>query len=129
MSGFIRSRLMAFKHAFAGWHYVITTQRNAWIHAVASIVVFITCFWLQISLKDWALIIIAVGLVWIAEFINTGLEAITDLAMEHIHPLAKVGKDVGAAGVLLAALTAVLIGLIVLGPPLLEKINALMIVR
>jgi len=122
VSDFLRTRIQAFKHAFAGWHFVITTQRNAWIHAVASIIVFATCLWLQISIRDWALIIIAVSLVWIAEFINTALEAITDLAMEHIHPLAKVGKDVGAAAVLLAALTAVLIGLIVLGPPLLLKI-------
>jgi diacylglycerol kinase len=47
---------------------------------------------------------------------------VVDLASPEHHPLAKVGKDVGAAGVLIAALLAVLIGLAVLGPPLLARL-------
>jgi diacylglycerol kinase len=63
------------------------------------------------------------ALVWTAEFINSALEAVVDLASPQNHPLAKVGKDVGAAAVLIAALTSVLVGLLILGPPLIEKIG------
>jgi diacylglycerol kinase len=58
------------------------------------------------------------------EFINTALEAIIDLASPQIHPLAKIGKDVGAAAVLIAAIAAVIVGLLILGPPLVVKIGS-----
>ena len=61
-------------------------------------------------------------MVWTAEFINTALEAVVDLAANHErHDLARVSKDVGAAAVLIAALASILIGLLVIGPPLWEK--------
>jgi diacylglycerol kinase len=60
--------------------------------------------------------------VWMAEFMNTALEALVDLASPDYHPLAKVAKDVAAAAVLVGALGAVLIGLLILGPPLWQKI-------
>ena len=79
--------------------------------------------WLKLSLQDWAIIILTAALVFTAEFINTSIEAIVDLATQEHHPLAKVGKDVGAAAVLVAALAAILIGLLILGPPLWEKLK------
>ena len=123
VSGFFRSRARSFRYAFAGWWHVIRTQRNAWIHAVVSISVVVVSFWLRISMQDWAVILLAIALVWIAEFLNTALEAVVDLAsnQEH-HALAKVGKDVGAAAVLIAAAASVLIGLLILGPPLWDKL-------
>ena len=123
MSGFFRSRVRAFGYAFTGFWFVLRTQRNAWIHALASIAVFIVSLWLRLPLRDWALIVVAVTLVWMAEFINTALEAVVDLACPREHFLAKVGKDVGAAAVLIAALSSMLIGLLILGPPLLEKLQ------
>ncbi|HLF00468.1 MAG TPA: diacylglycerol kinase family protein [Anaerolineales bacterium] len=121
--GFLHSRLNAFRHALHGWVYVLRTQRNAWIHAVASTTVFIAGVWLGLDRKDWAIILLAIVAVWMAEFVNTALEAVVDLASPEHHPLAKVGKDVGAAVVLIAALAAVLIGLLILGPPLWTKIS------
>lgn len=123
MIEFIKSRTKAFGYAFSGWWHVIRTQRNAWIHALISVFVLVVGIWLKLPLKDWAFIVIAFALVWIAEFLNTALEAVVDLASEENHPLARVGKDVGAAAVLIAALTAIVIGLLVLGPPLLERIR------
>jgi len=126
MIEFIKSRAKAFGYAFSGWWHVIRTQRNAWIHALISVFVLVVGIWLKLPLKDWAFIVIAFALVWIAEFINTALEAVVDLASEENHPLARVGKDVGAAAVLIAALTAIVIGLLVLGPPLLEKVQGML---
>jgi diacylglycerol kinase (ATP) len=118
-----RSRLHSFRHAFSGLWYVLRTQRNAWIHAAITITVILLGFWLGLDRYDWALITIAICFVWLAEIINTALEAITDLASPEQHPLARVGKDVGAGAVLLASLTAIIVGLLILSPHLLEKFH------
>jgi len=122
---FFASRAQAFRYAFAGWWFVIRTQRNTWIHTAISIAVVIVSFWLQISTRDWALIVVAIAMVWTAEFINTALEAVVDLASPQQHYLAKVGKDVGAAAVLIAAASAALIGLLILGPPLWARLQTI----
>lgn len=119
------NRIESFRYAFAGWWYMIRTQRNAWIHTVFTVAVVIVGLWLGLGRLEWALIVLAVGGVWMAEFVNTALEAVVDLASPDVHPLAKVGKDVAAAAVLVGAGTAVLVGLLVLGPPLLEKLGLL----
>jgi diacylglycerol kinase (ATP) len=122
MISFFQSRAHSFRHAFAGWWFVIRTQRNAWIHAVVSISVMIISFWLNLSTRDWAIIVVAIAIVWTAELLNTALEAVVDLASPQQHYLAKVGKDVGAAAVLIAATAAALIGFLILGPPLWQRI-------
>jgi diacylglycerol kinase len=122
---FFVSRALAFQHAFRGWWYVIRTQRNAWLHAVVTTLVVLVAIWLHLPLRDGAVLLLTIALVWTAEFINTALEAVVDLASPQHHPLAKVGKDVGAAAVLIAALTSILVGLLILGPPLLDKLKAL----
>lgn len=123
---FFRTRIVSFCNAFAGFWYVVRTQKNAWIHLLATILVILISFWLWIEPVQWALIFICIGLVWFAEFINTALEAVVDLASPQKHPLAKVGKDVGAAAVLIAAIASTIIGVLVLGPPLIEKIGKLL---
>jgi diacylglycerol kinase len=83
--GFFKSRIKAFGYAFSGWWFVIRTQRNAWIHMVVSIVVILMSFILHITASSWALILLAIAMVWIAEFLNTALEAVVDLATNHQH--------------------------------------------
>ena len=124
---FFRSRMHSFRHAFSGWWFVIRTQRNAWIHAIISVLVISVSLWLGISPGSWALIILAIALVWTAEFLNTALEAVVDLASPQQHQLAQVGKDVGAAAVLIAAASAALIGFLILGPPLWQHLSPLFI--
>ena len=105
---------------------MLRTQRNAWIHSVASLGVFALGLWLGLSRVEWAILFLTVGLVWMTEFVNTALEAVVDLASPVHHPLAKVGKDVAAAAVLVGACTAAVIGLLILGPPLWEKVIVLL---
>lgn len=118
MKEFLRSRVNSFHYAFAGWWHVIRTQRNAWIHALVSITVILVGLWLKLPPRDWAVVLIAIAMVWTAEFINTALEAIVDLASPQQTYLARVSKDVGAAAVLIASLASALIGLLIIGPPL-----------
>lgn len=120
---FIRGRRNSFRYAFAGFLFVLKTQKNAWLHLAATAIVIFVSFWLGIGRIEWVAILLVIGLVWMAEFMNTALEVIVDLASPEKHPLAKVAKDVGAASVLIAAILAVIIGVIVLWQPLIEKLR------
>ena len=123
IKSFILSRIAAFGHAFRGWWYMLNTQHNAWIHTAVAIIVLVLGLWLKLTARDWALLVLTIAMVFMAEFLNTAIEAVVDLASPVHHPLAKVGKDVGAGAVLVAALAAVLIGLLILGPPLWQRIS------
>jgi len=123
---FINSRLQSIKNAIIGWWHVIRTQKNAWIHLLATVTVVLISIWVNLSIQDWSVLLLIIALVWIAEFLNTALEIIVDLVSPDMHPLARVGKDVGAAAVLIAAAVAVIIGILLLGPPLMVKVNSLL---
>jgi diacylglycerol kinase len=125
MKNFITSRIESFRYAFQGWHYVLRTQRNAWIHSFIATAVFIVGWWLKLSTEDWALMVLTAAFVFTAEFINTAIEAVVDLASPEQHELAKVAKDVAAGAVLVSALAAIIIGLLILGPPLWSKLTIL----
>ena len=110
--------LTSFKHAFSGMWHVLRTQRNARIHLSLALVVILLGLWLGLSHTEWAIIVLTIGLVLAAESFNTVAEAAVDLATAEYHPLAKIAKDVAAGAVLLMAITAVIVGLLILGPPL-----------
>ena len=81
---FVKTRINSFQAAFHGLAYVLKTQKNAWIHLTATIVVIALGFWLGISRLEWLAIFLVIGLVWLAEFLNTALESIVDLASPEI---------------------------------------------
>lgn len=112
------NRIQSFRYAFEGIFYLLRTQENAWIHAGITILATIVGLVLGISLLEWAILALAAMGVWVAEAINTAVEAVVDLASPDLHPLAKVGKDTAAGAVLIAAIFAVIIGLLVFGPHL-----------
>jgi diacylglycerol kinase len=121
----IKRRINSFFYAFQGWWYVLRSQPNTWIHAVMTIAVVVLALWLHISWQGWAILVLTFMVVWMAEFMNTALEALVDLVSPEFHPQAKVAKDVAAAAVLVGACGAVIIGLLILGPPLWAKVCAL----
>ena len=110
--------LTSFKYACSGVWHVLRTQRNARIHLSVALVVIVLGLWLGLSRTEWAIIVLTIGLVLAAESFNTVAEAAVDLATAEYHPLAKIAKDVAAGAVLLMAITAVIVGLLILGPPL-----------
>ena len=119
----VYSRIRSFRYAFDGWWFVVRTQHNAWIHLIFTVAVFALALWLRLPARDWAVLVLTIMVVWTAEFMNTALEAVVDMTMPEVHPLAKVAKDVAAAAVLLSALSAVLVGLLIMGPPLIERLT------
>lgn len=105
---------------------MLRTQRNMWIHTAFSVGAVAAGLWLRLTPVEWAVIVLTMGLVWTAEFANTALEAAVDLASPDLHPLAKVAKDVAAGAVLVTAGTAVAVGLLIFGPPLLARLGNLL---
>ncbi len=92
------------------------TQPNAWIHAAATVVVVGMGFGFQVTAFEWACLILATMAVWTAEAVNTALELLGDALSPDFHPFVGKAKDVAAGAVLMAAVGAVVVGLLVLGP-------------
>jgi len=126
MSDFLRSRLKAMQFALEGFRYILCTQRNTRIHALATVCVVVLGLWLQLGFRDWAILALTICFVWAAESMNTAIEALTDLASPEKHPLAKAAKDTSAAAVMAAAGGSVIIGLLILGPPLWERLSLIL---
>ena len=117
------SRLESFQHAFHGIGYIFRTQRNAQIHLVIALIIVMIALGVGLPLTHWAILVLTIGLVITTETLNTALEVAMDHLSPAIHPEVKIVKDVSAGAVLLAALTVVAVGLLILGPPLLQLLT------
>ena len=115
---FIRRRLASFIYAGRGVLVLFRTQIHAWVHLLATSVVVAAGLCFQVTSTDWALLSLAIGLVWTTEAINTAIEFAVDLASPDHHELAGKAKDVAAAAVLLAAITAICVAVAVFLPHL-----------
>lgn len=116
--------LASFRFAFQGIAYAFRTQRNFKVHSGVMLAVVIVGLAVGLSLEQWAILALASGLVFQAELMNTALEAVVDHVSPEFHALAKVAKDCAAGAVFLTALCAVVVGLLVLGPPLFGALAA-----
>lgn len=105
-------------YAAEGIVYTVRTQRNARIHLTILALVIIAGVLFHLSWVEWGLVALVSGLVLALETLNSGVEALVDLVQPDHHPQAKIAKDATAGAVLLAAITAVVVGLLVFGPRL-----------
>jgi len=119
----LASRLRSLTFACRGIALVVRTQHNAWLHAAATVLVVAAGLVLGIGALEWSALVLAIAAVWTAEAMNTGLEFLADAVTTETHPLIGKAKDAAAGAVLLAALGAVAVGLLILGPPLLAKLG------
>jgi diacylglycerol kinase len=117
-----RNIVESFQHAFAGLWYALRTQRNTRIHLTIAAGVVALGLWLGLSYTQWAVLALTIGFVLVSEMLNTVAESLVDLVSPEYHPQAKIVKDVTAGAVLLGAILAVIVGLLVLGPPLWARI-------
>lgn len=123
MSKYLNNRLNSFKYAFKGISTLFRETPNAIIHLISAIIAVILGFILSISATEWVAICIVIGLVFALEAVNTSLENLSDFACKkEIHPAIKKVKDLAAAGVLLAAIAAFIVGIIIFLPKLLSLI-------
>jgi len=110
----------SFRDAIRGILYIFRTQRNFKIQLVCFVVAVGTAFLLKLKLPEIAIIVFAGGLVLVGEMINTGLERLVDLISPEYHPIARDIKDISAGVVLVASILAVIIGLIIFIPAIIE---------
>lgn len=124
-SFWLAARARSFRFALRGLVRVLTSQRNAWIHAVVSAAVVALGFLLGLARLEWALLALAIGLVWAAEALNTAIESLANRVSQQRDPWIESAKDAAAGGVLAAALAAAAAGVLVLGPRLLARVAPL----
>lgn len=118
----LKKRINSFRYAGKGVLFFIKTQPNARIHLVAAVIVVSLGRVFEISLHEWIGIVWAIGLVLVTEATNTALEELVNFVSPDYHKKAGIVKDVAAGAVLLAAATALTIGLIIFVPKILEVI-------
>lgn len=116
----------SFKYAFQGIVQAYIGEQNLKIHTVIACLVILFGLILKISYVEWLVCLILIALVLMAEFFNTSIEYLVDLASPEIHPLAKATKDTASAGVLMMAIISAIIGLIIFVPKLISFVGGLL---
>ena len=113
MASFFTKRFQSFKHAFNGF-YALRKETHIIIHILISLATIILGFYQKISKIEWLIIILCIGLVFVAEIMNTAIEKTVDyISLEH-NSKAKIIKDISAGGVLFAAIISAFIGSLIL---------------
>lgn len=112
-------KILSFKFAFEGIKEALKEEPNLKIHILTGFLVIIAGILLQLSRLEWATIIILIGLVISVELTNTAVEAVVDSFVDREHPRAKLAKDISAGAVLVAAITAAVIGVLIFLPHIL----------
>ena len=118
--------LNSFKYASEGIKQSYKGEQNLKIHTFIAILVVVFGFFLKISYVEWLICLVLIGLVLMAEFFNTAIEYVVDLASPKIHPLAKAAKDTASAGVLMMAIISAIVGLVIFVPKLLEFLGVVL---
>jgi len=115
----LRQHTISVKHALDGVIYTFRTQPNFQVHLIFAILAITAGIYFQVSTAELAVILFIIGLVIVAEMINTSIESVVDLATDQFHEKAKIAKDVSAGTVLITAVVAVLVGIVIFLPHLL----------
>ncbi len=113
-----KARLRSFKYAWQGIKSLVIGEHNARIHLFATICVIAAGLLLQLSYLEWAVIALCIGGVFMAEALNSAVEALCDKVSTEYDPLIGKAKDLAAGAVLLFVCGAVVAGLCVFVPKL-----------
>ncbi len=114
----------SFRYAGNGVKVAFKNEPNFRVHVVFAVVSILLAFYFQFSATKFAILVLTVMLVIILELINTAIEKVVDKISPHYSPLAKIAKDVSAAAVLIAAIGAILIGLLLFAPDILLLLSS-----
>jgi len=125
VSGFsLRERAQSFADAGRGIARVLVSQPNALIHALATVAAIALGFWLGLTAGEWCWIALAIALVWVAEGLNSAIEALADAVNPERDVRVGTAKDTAAGAVLVAAIASAVIGALVFGPRLVARLSA-----
>ena len=118
----MRAFMRSVGYAVEGIVYAMRTQRHIRFHLIAIVLVCIAAAWVRLSPLEWALLLIMCAVVLSLEMLNTAIELTVDRMGLERHPLAKAAKDVAAGAVLLAVVFAIVVGILLLGPPIWQRL-------
>ncbi|MCK5537695.1 MAG: diacylglycerol kinase family protein [Bacteroidales bacterium] len=116
----IKKRINSFKYAFSGLSVLIREEHNARIHLIAAITVIVLGFLLRINSLEWIILVITISLVFAIEAINSAIEALADFVTVQKHFQIKKTKDLAAAAVLIVSMGAIIVGVIIFLPKMLN---------
>ena len=116
----------SFKFAFKGIGSAYKDEQNLRVHTIMAVLVLIFSYLLKISLIEFIVCLVLIGLVLMAEFFNTAIENAVDLVTLEKNPYAKIAKDTAAAGVLVFAIISAIIGLIIFIPKIINVVGGLL---
>ena len=117
-------RATSFRNAFSGLYRLVTTERHFQIHLLAAACAVILAALLGFSRIEWAILVVTIGVVLVAEGVNSAIERAIDTTTPGFHPLAKAAKDIGAGAVLIAAIASVIVALLLYVPKLWALLSA-----
>ena len=112
----IKARIKSFRFAIDGLKHIILNEHNFRIHLFAALVVIALGFYLEVTITDWLWLIAAIGFVLVTEIINSAIENLVDLVSPEKQKTAGLIKDMAAAAVLIASITAAIIGVLTFYP-------------
>jgi diacylglycerol kinase len=120
--GFFSREAESFACAFRGIAALLKSEVHARVHLAATVAVLALAWWFGIEAGEWIAVLLSIGLVWVAEALNTAIEYVADLAHPDEHPEVKKLKDLAAAAVLFASIVALVVGMIVFAPRILAAV-------
>ncbi|MFA6127648.1 MAG: diacylglycerol kinase family protein [Bacteroidales bacterium] len=112
----IAARLKSFKHASRGLAFLFREEHNSWIHLAIAVILIPVCILLHLSLQEWCLIVLCIGIVFALELINSAIERLADQVSPGHDKNIGIIKDMAAGAVLIGSIAAAATGLIILLP-------------
>lgn len=104
------------KYSIDGLLYAYKNEKSLILHGVLSIVAIILGFLLKISINQWSVLLISLGVILTIELLNTAIEAIVDMVTLEYKELAKIAKDCGSAATFIATIIGIIIALVIFVP-------------
>ncbi|KKW01830.1 MAG: diacylglycerol kinase [Parcubacteria group bacterium GW2011_GWC2_49_9] len=111
----------SFQYAFRGLAYVARQEQSFRLHIIATVLVIALMLYLGVNLREAVILFMVITSVLVLELINTIFESLVDMLQPRIHHLAQVIKDIMAAAVFIASVGALIIGLLIFIPYLVER--------
>lgn len=121
----LKRLLSSFKTAFEGLFFVFKTEPNFRLQIILGFTAIFLSYIFELRRSEWVIIILLISMVLVMEIFNTALEQFTDLLKPRLHHYVKAVKDVMAAAVFVTSLGALIIGVIIFWPHVVNVINEL----
>ncbi|MCX6254470.1 MAG: diacylglycerol kinase family protein [Bacteroidia bacterium] len=106
----LKSRFRSFRFAFNGLWSLLKNEHNSRIHFLVAIVAIALGIILKVTIFEWSLLTMVIGIVFLTELLNSSLETLADFIDPEWNEQIRKAKDYAAAAVLISAIISVVVG-------------------